>query len=56
MRPFQQLALESENAARRIGKVYTWKRQSRRVEIANSTRGIFNISWQCKGYRLVVIG
>ena len=49
MRAFRQLAFESENATRRLVKVYTWKRQSRRVEMANSTRGIFNIYWRVRG-------
>jgi len=33
-----------ENTTRGIGKRYTWKWQSPRVEKAKSTRGIFNIS------------
>ena len=45
MRAFRQLAFESENATRRLAKVYTWKRQSLHVEIPNSTRGIFNVYW-----------
>ena len=45
MRAFRQLAFESENATRRVAKVYTWKRQSLHVEIPNSTRGIFNVYW-----------
>ena len=45
MRAIRQLAFESENATRRLAKVYTWKRQSLHVEIPNSTRGIFNVYW-----------
>ena len=48
-RALKHLAFESENATRRLAKVYTWKWQSLHVEMTNSTRGIFNISWQLCG-------
>ena len=33
-------------STRRMSKCHTWRRQSRRVEKAKSTRGVFNISEQ----------